>query len=46
MGERLELTHKAQTRDSFAMGAIRAAKFLAGKPPGLYKMEDVLKAQS
>ncbi|MCP4265186.1 MAG: 4-hydroxy-tetrahydrodipicolinate reductase [Candidatus Brocadiaceae bacterium] len=41
-GERLELTHKAQTRDSFALGSIRAAKFLAGKPPGLYKMEDAL----
>lgn len=43
IGERLELVHKAQTRDSFAMGAIRAAKFLAGKSPGLYKMEDVLR---
>ncbi len=42
IGERLELVHKAQTRDSFVMGAIRAAKFLAGKPPGLYRMEDVL----
>lgn len=42
-GERLELVHKAQTRDAFAIGAIRAAKFLFGKPPGLYKMEDVLK---
>jgi len=41
-GERLELIHKAQTRDSFALGSIRAAKFLAGKPPGLYKMEDAL----
>jgi 4-hydroxy-tetrahydrodipicolinate reductase len=42
IGERLELVHKAQTRDSFVMGAIRAAKFLAGKPSGLYRMEDVL----
>ncbi len=42
IGERLELVHKAQTRDSFVMGAIRAAKFLAGKSPGLYRMEDVL----
>jgi 4-hydroxy-tetrahydrodipicolinate reductase len=41
-GERLELIHKAQTRDSFALGSIRAAKFLAGKPPRLYKMEDAL----
>ncbi len=43
MGERLEITHKAQTRDSFALGAIRAAKFVADKPPGLYSMDDVLK---
>jgi 4-hydroxy-tetrahydrodipicolinate reductase len=42
-GERLELVHKAQTRDSFAMGAIRAAKFLSGKPPGFYSMEDALR---
>jgi len=42
-GERLELVHKAQSRDAFAIGAIRAAKFLSGRPPGLYKMEDVLK---
>lgn len=41
-GERLELIHKAQTRDAFAFGAVRAAKFLAKKPPGLYKMEDAL----
>lgn len=45
MGERLELVHKAQTRDSFAIGAIRAAEFVAKKTPGLYKMEDVLKGQ-
>jgi len=42
-GERLELVHKAQTRDSFALGSIRAAKFLAGKPPGFYNMKDALK---
>ena len=42
-GERLELVHKAQTRDSFALGAIHAAKFLFGKPPGLYNMEDALR---
>ncbi|GJQ60258.1 MAG: 4-hydroxy-tetrahydrodipicolinate reductase [Candidatus Scalindua sp. AMX11] len=42
-GERLELVHKAQSRDSFAIGAIRAATVLAGKPPGQYRMEDVLK---
>ncbi|MCP5006782.1 MAG: 4-hydroxy-tetrahydrodipicolinate reductase [Planctomycetes bacterium] len=42
-GEQLELVHKAQSRDSFAIGAIRAASVLAGKPPGQYRMEDILK---
>ena len=41
-GERLELTHKAASRETFAFGALRAAKWIAGKPPGLYSMEDVL----
>ncbi|MEM9444770.1 MAG: 4-hydroxy-tetrahydrodipicolinate reductase [Verrucomicrobiota bacterium] len=41
-GERVELTHKASSRDTFAGGAIRAAKFLQGKPPGVYDMFDVL----
>lgn len=41
-GERLELTHKASSRDVFAQGALRAALWLAGKPPGLYSMKDVL----
>jgi 4-hydroxy-tetrahydrodipicolinate reductase len=41
-GERVELTHKASSRETFAAGAIRAAKWLAGKPAGLYDMEDVL----
>jgi 4-hydroxy-tetrahydrodipicolinate reductase len=41
-GERLELTHKAASRETFALGALRAAKWIAGKPPGLYSMEDVL----
>ena len=41
-GERLELTHKASSRDTFALGAIRAAKWLAHQPAGLYDMEDVL----
>lgn len=41
-GERVELTHKAGSRDTFAMGAIRAAKWLRGKPAGLYDMQDVL----
>ena len=42
IGERIELTHKASTRDVFAQGAIRAASWLAGKPAGLYSMKDVL----
>jgi 4-hydroxy-tetrahydrodipicolinate reductase len=42
LGERLELTHRAHSRDTFARGALRAARFLAGRPPGLYSMQDVL----
>ncbi len=42
MGERIELTHRAHTRDMFARGAVRAAKWIAGKKPGLYDMQDVL----
>jgi len=42
-GERLELTHKAADRDVFARGALHAARWLVGKPPGLYSMRDVLK---
>jgi 4-hydroxy-tetrahydrodipicolinate reductase len=41
-GERLELTHKASSRDTFAVGALRAAKWLLSQPPGLYDMQDVL----
>lgn len=41
-GERVELTHKASSRDTFAQGAIRAAKWLRGQQPGLYDMQDVL----
>ena len=41
-GERLELTHRASSRDNFARGAVRAARFLAGRKPGLYDMQDVL----
>jgi 4-hydroxy-tetrahydrodipicolinate reductase len=41
-GERLELTHKASSRDTFAAGALRAARWVVGKPPGLYSMKDVL----
>jgi 4-hydroxy-tetrahydrodipicolinate reductase len=42
LGERLELTHRAHSRDTFARGAIRAARFIAGASPGLYSMQDVL----
>lgn len=42
VGERVELTHKASSRDTFAGGAVRAATWLAGKAPGLYDMQDVL----
>jgi 4-hydroxy-tetrahydrodipicolinate reductase len=41
-GERLELTHRASNRDLFAHGALRAARFLAGKQPGRYTIADVL----
>ena len=41
-GERVELTHKASSRMTFANGAVRAALWLAGKPAGLYNMQDVL----
>ena len=41
-GERLELTHKAASRETFANGALRAAQWIAGKEPGLYSMQDVL----
>ena len=41
-GERLELAHKASSRETFAAGALRAAKWVVGRPVGLYSMEDVL----
>lgn len=41
-GERLELTHKASSRETFATGALRAARWIVDKPPQLYSMEDVL----
>lgn len=41
-GERVELTHKASSRDTFAKGALRAARFLHGAKPGFYDMQDVL----
>lgn len=42
IGERLELTHRAHSRDTFARGAVRAAKWVLGMPEGLYDMQDVL----
>lgn len=42
MGECLELSHRALNRDGFAHGALDAARFLAGKPAGLYSMSDLL----
>ena len=42
VGERLELVHRAQTRDHFAKGAVRAAAWLAGRPPGVYRIEQAL----
>jgi 4-hydroxy-tetrahydrodipicolinate reductase len=41
-GERLELAHKASSRETFAAGALRAARWIVDKPPGLYSMENVL----
>ena len=41
-GERVEITHKASSRMIYANGAVRAAKWLSGKPSGLYSMQDVL----
>jgi 4-hydroxy-tetrahydrodipicolinate reductase len=41
-GERIELIHRAHSRDTFAAGAVRAAKWVVGKKPGLYDMLDVL----
>lgn len=42
MGERLEFTHRASSRDTFARGAIRAAQWVVDQKPGLYDMQDVL----
>jgi 4-hydroxy-tetrahydrodipicolinate reductase len=41
-GERLELCHRSQTRDHFARGAVRAAVWLLGRKPGLYRIEDAI----
>jgi 4-hydroxy-tetrahydrodipicolinate reductase len=42
VGERVEITHKASSRMTFAKGAVRAAQWLAARPAGLYDMQDVL----
>lgn len=42
LGERIEITHKASSRDTFARGALKAAIWVHGKPSGLYDMQDVL----
>jgi 4-hydroxy-tetrahydrodipicolinate reductase len=42
IGETMELVHKSHSRDAYARGALQAAKFLAGRPPGRYSMNDVL----
>jgi 4-hydroxy-tetrahydrodipicolinate reductase len=42
IGERVEITHKAASRATFALGALRAARYLAGKDNGLFDMQDVL----
>jgi 4-hydroxy-tetrahydrodipicolinate reductase len=41
-GERIEITHRSSSRATYAQGAMRAARFVAGKPPRLYDMDDVL----
>lgn len=42
IGERIEITHKSSSRQSYADGSVRAARFLAGKDKGLFDMQDVL----
>lgn len=42
IGERIEITHKASSRATFALGALRAARFLQNKTVGMYDMQDVL----
>ncbi|ACD96748.1 4-hydroxy-tetrahydrodipicolinate reductase [Trichlorobacter lovleyi] len=42
MGERIEISHRAMSRDMFSRGSVRAAKWIVGKQPGLYDMQDVL----
>jgi len=42
IGERIEITHRSSSRDTYAQGSLRAARFVAGRPNGLYGMNDVL----
>ena len=42
-GERIELSHRALSRENFAAGALRAARWVIGRAPGLYAMRDVLR---
>jgi 4-hydroxy-tetrahydrodipicolinate reductase len=42
LGERISVTHEAHSRDTFAVGALRAAKWIVTRPPGQYQMQDVL----
>ena len=42
LGDRIEITHRASSRETFARGAVRAAMWLADRDPGLYDMRDVL----
>ncbi|MGA9652691.1 MAG: dihydrodipicolinate reductase C-terminal domain-containing protein, partial [Polyangia bacterium] len=41
-GDRIEITHRASSRETFARGAVRAALWLHGRPPGLFDMRAVL----
>ena len=42
IGDRIEITHKSSSRATYAQGSLRAARFLADQPTGLYDMFDVL----
>jgi len=42
LGERVEITHKASSRQPYALGSLRAARFIAGRASGLFDMQDVL----
>lgn len=45
LGERVEISHRAHSRDTFAKGALRAVRFIVGQKPGLYNMQGVLKGK-